>query len=695
MNSEWWEQSFAQTYDTFSYILVRILSCVTIVRISMGMTSHPSFLQYPQREIMFLIVILALSLSTLKQTPLKFRQIYLYALLELINISLKLVSVYIYPREANLLLMESTLLTILFQTKIFQSMPLITCIVAKHILLWHFVEFFTGEVGLIMPHAILMCLTDFSLWMMFETTHRFHIKESYLNEKAIKKTNTQIAELLRLFCDGLIIMDREFIAMYTNETINRILKVSDKDYSSKLQEIEIKDSQVSIAKRLKEIEWKNSDTSISIGITCMDKSLYEWNVKIVDWEDELCYMITVKNVTKILEFERVEAENRSKTELIRSVSHELRTPINAMMLIIEDLFGDIPLQYKDKLSMVKTCVELLNYQISDILDYSELASGKFKLNPTCCNIKEALENCVRLVKLQALHKGLELIIAIDPLVPNSCLLDEFRVRKVVMNLLSNAIKFTNKGCIKLYAIVINNLIEIGVKDTGIGIQKERLVSIFEMFSESYDGLKSSMSGLGLYISNNILKLAQTSLKVNSIIGQGSVFSFSLPAIISNPQIKLHTEIKSPSKIRNEEEIDILHVKFNCLRESYPKILIVDDNDFNRLVLGNILKKHKIPYLEAFNGEVAVDIVLQCDKNNCPVSCVIMDCNMPVMDGWEATKNIIKMHTEGIIQHPPNIIGHTAYTSKSDIKRCYDSGMISHFLKPTSQNQFLTIINNYV
>ena len=488
-------------------------------------------------------------------------------------------------------------------------------------------------------------------------------------------------------------MDREFNVKYTNDMINRLLKVKDNNYSEKLETIKVKDSKVCIAKLLNEIPWENNNTSVSIGVTGIDGLLYEWNAKIVNWEDELSFMVTVKNVTKILAFERIESENRSKTELIRSVSHELRTPINAILLIIEDLFEEIPEVFQEKLSRIYTCVELLNYQISDILDYSELVVGNFILNPTGCDLKAALENCARLVRVQALHKGLELLVKIDPSIPDCCFFDEFRVRKVVMNLLSNAIKYTNKGCVELYAISTGALIDISVRDTGIGIHQERLASIFEMFSDHHSGISSGMSGLGLYISNNILKLANTSLKVYSTLGKGSKFSFSLDALIDIPQIDLSEEIEIPSEIHTSMHIP--YAKIGYHKEVYPEILIVDDNDFNRMILGNILKKRAIQFVEAVNGEEAVEIILMSDRNKCPIRCVIMDCNMPVMDGWEATKIIINKYTQGIIRHLPNIIGHTAYTSRDDIQRCYESGMIAHFLKPTSQDQFLTIINNYV
>ena len=135
--------------------------------------------------------------------------------------------------------------------------------------------------------------------------------------------------------------------------------------------------------------------------------------------------------------------------------------------------------------------------------------------------------------------------------------------------------------------------------------------------------------------------------------------------------------------------------FSILDKQNPKALIVDDNDFNRVLLGNILKSHGIPYVEAINGKVAVKLIRKFDRIKIPILCIIMDCDMPVMDGWQATKKIHKNYSEGIIKFLPAIIGHTAYSSTSDIKKCYDSGMISVIAKPTTQAQILNALRKYI
>ena len=226
-------------------------------------------------------------------------------------------------------------------------------------------------------------------------------------------------------------------------------------------------------------------------------------------------MIVIKDVTSILKIERITSENNAKSALIRSVSHELRTPANGIMLLVESLMQDVNESCKERLLNIKTCTELLKFQISDILDYSDLVSKTFTLNKSYCNLKSCLEETINLISYQAKLKGIYLIAKIDELIPNECFIDSYRIQKIMMNLLTNAIKYTNKGSIELCAINTGVCIDISVTDTGIGIPPERISQIFNMFSNKISG----MSGLGLHISNSILNCFESCLKVSSVEGK--------------------------------------------------------------------------------------------------------------------------------------------------------------------------------
>ena len=400
-------------------------------------------------------------------------------------------------------------------------------------------------------------------------------------------------------------------------------------------------------------------------------------------------MIVIKDVTSILKIERITSENIAKNALIRSVSHELRTPVNGIMLLVESLMQDVNHLYKERLLNIKTCAELLNFQISDILDYSNLVSKTFNLNKSHCNLKTYLKESIEVVKYQGRAKGINIVAKIDELIPDECFTDYHRIQKIVINLLTNAIKYTNKGSIELCAINTGYGVNISVKDTGIGIQKDRISQIFNMFSDKISG----MSGLGLHISNSILNYFESSMNVSSEQGKGTTFSFCLNILENISKIQLESEIDIPYEVNSA--LQIPQMIMNIFDKQYPKVLIVDDNDFNRILLGNILKNHNIPYIEALNGKIAVKLIKKYDRQKTPILCIIMDCDMPIMDGWQASKIITRFYAMGRIKSLPAIIGHTAYSSTDDIKRCYDSGMISHILKPTNQDQILKILRSYL
>ena len=401
-------------------------------------------------------------------------------------------------------------------------------------------------------------------------------------------------------------------------------------------------------------------------------------------------MIIVKDITSILKLDRITSENKAKSALIRSVSHELRTPVNGIMLLVDSLLQDINESCKERLYNLKTCAELLKFQISDILDYSDLDSNMFHLNKSNCNLKTCLEETIRLFKLQANLKGLEIRISIDSMIPDKYFTDIHRLQKIIVNLLSNAVKYTNKGYIEFCAMNIGNSINISIKDTGIGIRTERLARVFNIFSDKGNG----MSGLGLHISSSILQFFGAKLQVYSKENQGSTFSFCLdvPEKIIDYEFS-NTDLDIPNEIINVPEIPKIRV--NLFEKHNPKVLIVDDNDFNRVLLGNALKNNGISFIEAANGKIAVNIIKKFDRQKNPIQCIIMDCDMPVMDGWEASRLINEKYAKKAIKFLPTIIAHTAYTSAADIKKCYDSGMTSHLAKPTNQTDILSILRQYI
>ena len=662
-------------------ITVRFFACFLI--------SFEACFAFHQLKGMILFILLIIILQLLENKPIIIKKILLYAVLESINFLFKYYSVYLYQGENILYCLGSSTFTILFQTSIFQNEFLTIIIVIKHICLWYFYnenKFENQNSNGIMP--ILFSIGMVCICTLYEKGKRSQLKFAYHLSKTEEKKNLQISELLRLFQDGLIIINQSYNIQYKNETAHKLIKNGSDSFMDELKTKKFQDGRL-IFECIHNIKFDSNQSSISLGIAELNDLLYEWTIKAVNWNDSLNFMIVIKDVTSILKMERITSENNAKSALIRSVSHELRTPVNGIMLLVESLLQDANESIKEKLLNIKTCAELLTFQISDILDYSEIISKTFNLNKSCCNLKTCLKESIGIIEYQAKIKGVNLLAKIDELIPDECFTDSYRIKKIVINLLTNAIKYTNNGSIELDAIHSGYGINISIIDTGIGIQQDRIRFIFNMFSDK----RSGMSGLGLHISNSILNYLGSSMKVWSEENKGSTFSFSLDNLWNMPIIELSNEIDIP--FETTSLVKIPNILINTLDKEHPKVLIVDDNDFNRFLLANILKANQIPYIEAANGSIAVENIIKFDKLNMPIACIIMDCDMPVMDGWEASKLINEQYIKGIIHFLPAIIGHTAYSSESDIKKCYGSGMISHIIKPTNQAQILNILRKYI
>jgi CheY-like chemotaxis protein/nitrogen-specific signal transduction histidine kinase len=441
----------------------------------------------------------------------------------------------------------------------------------------------------------------------------------------------------------------------------------------------------------------------SFGVMVIRSKQFECRAHKLKWGHETCCMITIKDVSTILNLERISAENKMKNLIIRSISHELRTPINCINLISDELLKRFEKEAQDKVQAIKTCTKLLTYQINDILDYSDLTAGRFIAYKSEMNLKEDLRTCLDTIRFQAVYKKVRIFSKIDTLLPERVITDAYRIQKVVVNLLTNALKYTSLGKIKLYARTEGCQIVIGVKDTGVGIPEERKKQLLSMLS---DTSSTGINGLSLHVCQKILENFNSSLSFTSILGHGSDFSFKIDLPTTRHRRTNSKSLKSLSiDPMSDDEIEIpcesasccdfRQLNFKSFERNPTRIMIVDDNELNRMCLGNLLKGEGIEFIEAVNGQMAVDKVIGCDKMRSPLKCIIMDLSMPVMDGWEASRLISQLYSQGKISRFPAIIAHTAYSSQEDISKCYESGMVSYISKPSTHETILTIIKKYI
>jgi PAS domain S-box-containing protein len=383
-----------------------------------------------------------------------------------------------------------------------------------------------------------------------------------------------------------------------------------------------------------------------------------------------------------------EAANKAKSEFLANMSHEIRTPLNGIVGFTNLLKNtNLETIQRNYLSTINESAYALMEIINDILDFSKIESGKLELDVKKYNLKDIINQVIELVKYDSNKKNLELKLDICDNVPKYVWTDSLRIKQILINLLGNAIKFTEKGSVTLTIHSIesiendNTKINFSVKDTGVGIKEEFKEEIFNAFSQGDNSTtrKFGGTGLGLSISNQLLRLMNSKLSLKSELNHGSEFSFEIILKTSNQNIE--------NDIENIKVLFKTSEKTDYGQENY-KILIIEDNKINML-LAKTLVKQIIPnttIIEAENGQIGID-----KFNILHPDLILMDVQMPVMNGYEATKEIRKTKKG---KHIP-IIALTAGTIIGEKEKCLESGMDDYTSKPIIREVLETILSKWI
>mmetsp|Transcript_14213 Transcript_14213/g.26816 ORF Transcript_14213/g.26816 Transcript_14213/m.26816 type:complete len:710 (-) Transcript_14213:18-2147(-) len=443
----------------------------------------------------------------------------------------------------------------------------------------------------------------------------------------------------------------------------------------------------------------NANEIAEFGQTEINDRLLSWIGQKTVWQGEPACVVVIKDITEVLQLERTKLESQFKNVMLRSVSHELKTPTNGILHSVNAVIEgeDIPDWAKAKLEIASVSAKHLLMLISDLLDFSQIVSGVFRLTPTHFELRKVLNGCIDLISLIAEKKKLRVIRHIDPLLPETVFIDENRLSQVLLNLLSNAVKFTpNGGRIVVKAFLTDNgQMEVSVQDNGIGIDKsdfERLFTIFGRLDHT-SSINPQGVGLGLYISNALAqKLGGSQIKVDSRLNAGSCFSFN----VNIDEIRRkHVRVYSETFLVTDDESQAQPVYyFEPKTTSYPPVLVVDDTPINRMIIVDILTVLNIEAAEADNGESAVAYVIRRAKEKKPVKLIVMDYEMPIMNGPTACKELMKQLREQELPLPI-VISHTAYASEEDIQICKDAGMIDYIPKPSQRDVISAKITKYL
>lgn len=357
---------------------------------------------------------------------------------------------------------------------------------------------------------------------------------------------------------------------------------------------------------------------------------------------------------------------KAKEQFLANISHEIRTPINGIAGMANLLGQNVTKEERETyLNAIRHSAENLKVIINDILDLAAIESGKLKFEKIPFNLKDLLPPLVSTFTYQAKEKNLRVEYEIEERLNKILVGDPVRLNQVLINLISNAVKFTHSGSITVHCSEAKEIkgtcwVKIEVTDTGVGIPEEKLNTIFESFSQADASVtrRYGGTGLGLTISKQLVELQKGKIHVISREHVGSTFSVVIPYEIG--KVKAITQV--PKQTR----------KVKGINTSQLHVLLVEDNDINRLYAKSILKNWQCTIDIAENGLVAIEKI----KNHF-YDVVLMDVQMPVMDGYEATKAIRSMHQSARVP----IIALTANATQRDVEKCMQAGMDDYLPKP--------------
>jgi signal transduction histidine kinase/DNA-binding NarL/FixJ family response regulator/HPt (histidine-containing phosphotransfer) domain-containing protein len=368
--------------------------------------------------------------------------------------------------------------------------------------------------------------------------------------------------------------------------------------------------------------------------------------------------------------QKAEAANHAKSQFLANMSHEIRTPLNAMLGLAQaGRRNSQEMDARNRFSHILASGQHLLGIINEVLDLSKLNSGKLLVDSIPFELPLNINEALDYVRESAHIKGLNLTVEYDPELPEWVIGDPRRLRQVLVNLLGNAIKFTLQGEVKLKVQPVNSQICFAVMDTGIGMDNVQIPSMFQAFEQA-DGKTTRRfggAGLGLAISRDLAKAMGGVITVKSVLNQGSTFTLCLPLTMTQ-QPEHHTAGQP---------------KTAGTRLAGIRVLTVEDDELNRLVLREMLEYEGATVALSQNGQQAVDRLKALGPATFDI--VLMDVQMPVMDGYQATR-----HIKSIVPSLP-VIGLTAHAMAEERERCLAAGMLAHVTKPVDQDHLVAVL----